>query len=954
MQCLAISLLLIGTSILYVPDVESASRDRNKPNWGVFFHFRQHTSLVTDWIHFDVLLPLPTLNEQPTHRVKRSETYSSFHSVGQLDARNESRQSANPVPVSLHRKGPAWTVQTSPDLEYISQVNNLAEKIHTSLQAKQKYIARLIHEVYHLIPAKHQIKTSPRDRRAPLEIVSMLAEHIFGFARQTNMDKLATRITNIMQLVQNSDTKNNAMFDSIFKIENALSLRIDNALNLMTNHTKELNSFLRSWENTWSTKYANLISLQQQEIDIRSNLDLAILNLIKLKSSINFLKLGLLTNDLISPQILETIWSTLNNKLKVQEPDQQLLFPVPSNPTELLTLSKFKFFLLNNNLVISLTIPLTMSPDRWRLFEVKIFPVTIPGHSVSTTIDLNNQYFVINNDEKQYAPVTEMALLKSSTQNSNMLEMHLTFSTIDVCLVDIFVDNTVNIKKNCQFSVIPTQKPKIIALSEHLYLFQNVPNYQLFCNIFKNKPCSEASDTCLMEYSEQRQTEQTFLFDLNQPSFSLETETAQSLNNPPFCSIVTNHTVILPKIAIYRHTAKPNFNQKYFINLAMTSEIFDKNELANINGATLFNTVPLVQIQNLELPDSNLTQKFMQNDAQLKLSLNDVIQATKNQKEVFWNDNERLWDALSQIQTNPWLYTVLGFQSLILFILISATIFLGFRVNRLGQLIVILNHQFRVAEADIKLVATRSTPSEQDNASQLNDFIVSYIPVITLTIISMYIVVKVIKALITYLSSDFTKFHTHSWIVLVIHTNQKQIYIKLQQIPSHPTQLTLMAPNNDITLKSVTGYVFPELLLLNQGEIRNTESFETFPLKNHCKVSIFQAHQLRYAIEHKYIITYAICYQNHITHMPIKNSASNHHSFKLSSPSPSRQHLQLRTRLSDSIPQPTLHTFPRDHILSTSLPPKKTPRNLSQTINQEKVYVAIHADNAEIDNQNDE
>ena len=457
------------------------------------------------------------------------------------------------------------------------------------------------------------------------------------------------------------------------------------------------------------------------------------------------------------------------------------------NPIYYYRHAKLNFFRVDDNVIISIQLPLThrLCPE-FELYRIVNFPMILPpankAHAMSLAdpiealaVSTNHQfYYPLNlNELKTYSR------LHYSTQKIFSPAHHSS------CVMAIFQDDKVLVDKICNYTIVTNAiKPNIFPLENSEYLLLNIYNYTLDCLGFQK--VYPGCESCVISI----------------------------VNN---CTLFHKHFVIPSTLSKEAETSI-----KHITNIPLLIKFFDPESLKIISGDTTLSESPDITLPDFEYFKHNLTESFA-HDEKFKLSLHKTAQKVKENQVIASNIDEAL--ILGQIPSPA----STGSQSILSWILTAVialistlTIFLFYKLKQLTLAVAVLqaSNTPRVCASHLsrKLILTYTLPTTPvvNNTVNLANFhqvilqhspaILTYVLLgICITILS-YLCIK--KCYQKYL--NFYSLHNYCEIILELTTAHKCAYVSILKLHGLPSEYTL-TQSNFVNNIAVTNFIFPKL-----------------------------------------------------------------------------------------------------------------------------------------------
>src|SRR3989442_229950 len=257
-----------------------------------------------------------------------------------------------------------------------------------------------------------------------------------------------------------------------------------------------------------------------------------------------------------------------------------------------------------DNLYITLKIPLTNIPDQFQLYRIKTYPIPLHKNEYSHVTKIENVP-----DNIAISPTKGIYLPISNNDWNNFIatkdtQIHRIFQSIDPynCIMGIFFDDKPTIKSKCAFSIIMQSiQPNVQHLFDDTFLLTNISTFTQTCG---SRHIQSQCSVCILDIH-------------------------------PYCSLEAG-TIIIPQLTNTNSTNAITTKPQYIVNLAVLLNLFDNEQIANIAGDAKFFTPPDIAIPTYTFYTNALSHNFVESE-EVKLNLRKASDAVKNDEEIVQN-----------------------------------------------------------------------------------------------------------------------------------------------------------------------------------------------------------------------------------------------------------------------------------------------------------------------------
>ena len=341
------------------------------------------------------------------------------------------------------------------------------------------FLNKTYDHVVELMPNwEHQVIGKSRSKRKLFGFISSWGKHLFGFATQKDLKKMAEHIVTM-------ESKQHFLEHSVAQITDDLSsyMAISNKhfKNLQEMATQNHDAVRRVTAHLYAYERTLTTSLHFTSILIREAYDM-----LSLQSALQDLLMGIedlmrnkLSVHIVQYRDIQHVITKVNEKLLNHH---SRLTVKDMTATDVYQICPFIWFHRGKYLYLTIKLPLVAPMAKLTLYKIHYFGVPINASTAHVTmLAADQQYLALSQDQMFYTyPKSEM--IKDSIVNAQQFDLPLYPSVQQSCLTALFFDNPKEIKEFCDFRVILHKlAPSIQHLAVGRYIVSNVKTLFLTC-----------------------------------------------------------------------------------------------------------------------------------------------------------------------------------------------------------------------------------------------------------------------------------------------------------------------------------------------------------------------------------------------------------------------------------------------------------------------------------------
>jgi hypothetical protein len=372
--------------------------------------------------------------------------------------------------------------------------------VHTSLRLENSHVSRLIaaynREVAFLVDDLAMLHIKPNSKRALLDI-SYLLSSLFGVASSHDIRKMEQYIRTTLLNSHKNQKDITSVFDYLSKFRNATSSNFKN-LRAHINNTNAALSVTLTRLDTITERVTAIFGHFdniQDDLNVIRALDQVVMTAHRqsqqsaliadalhdirvFRAQINLLHAGKLPSDLVTPDILKRVISSLRPRL-VKRNLQAL--PVEPNWNYYYDTAHAIAYKFGDTVLVSIKVPLLRANHVFDMYKILAYPV--PFHSTSfasinrsSTLHTTDDYMVITRDRDQYGFLNSHEYQLCRENDFVCPYPHIMYNKkADHCLYQLLVNNRITPACSFTHSVSPPDSD-VIQVDDSAFLLVNVPS----------------------------------------------------------------------------------------------------------------------------------------------------------------------------------------------------------------------------------------------------------------------------------------------------------------------------------------------------------------------------------------------------------------------------------------------------------------------------------------------
>jgi hypothetical protein len=717
--------------------------------------------------------------------------------------------------------------------------------------------------------------TTPTTKRGLVNAVGSAFKYLFGVSTEKDDKKLANRIAHIERFLDNtaakSVTSQNALVSGLKIINN----RISNLVASQQNAINQTQHILESFINKQEGEISFLYTLAGRALSIEANTRNLITHMTQFLHSVEFLSRGGITRHLVSTDTATSILNLVQNALSTNNTHTPKLYIVAKGPRALLHNPLYSYMKIQNKLVITLTVFLSLFNEPVPIYKFSKIPLQIHSEQKRSTIltGPSVEYFALSSTN-QYLPLTERQVLLLHLEQQHIFETHIV-STPDFenCAIALIRDNAPMIRNNCRYDVINTPStPQVWELSTATYLLQNQPSYTMTCdfNLVRNctvRPCTIDSDRTTIQYT--NNCTQNCIIYMMSPNIPVKYENRHENTH---CILQTDTHQILQMRDISGKL--PNQSDHYFtLNLPIIYEVYDLSAIKDISAEQMIPQIPEIEIK-MPLAEA-FAKNFVANDHTYRVDMERIIKAAKVGTTLHYSSTEALMEKIQDDLEDDWTFIVVLSNAALTVVILLVIVYFWIKLRKI--FIILLALQFNLTKlqkvgADPILLRLPTVTPDNSVPETLHQQITSvsneHWQYAVLILFALYVGKRLSdKIYRTFWQSLDTELSESRLVLNLQGANSKPILIGVQLLIGQPPHLEIHS-TNVITGITVEGYFRPKLIYSWNGSVYNVQHGTFTLIQQHASLTFREAWLIRHLLKHRYGIYSNLFHQYKLFQIP--------------------------------------------------------------------------------------
>src|SRR5437867_8576843 len=790
------------------------SKTVNRISYGVIFNYYQDIVMTSEvWSHvFIIKLPQKVFAEE--------QNFLETLHIGDAPAKALCMKHNGDSSFYTERQGLSSCKRFESHVKFLIQT---ATKSYENLHS-------LIDDIYSLLPQSTKPSTEgvSRQSRALVPFLGTFLSSLTGLALESDLEKLKENIVQINDFV-NKETNASRKFVSdttlLVKLTND---RVDSLIGEVNNRSLTTVKLIEKIDkdNTHLIDfYANLTLHKFQFLTAISDLTNHYTNFL---NAIETLSKGKLPSYLFTEKILNDMLNIAHES--VNKEFGRTMDIVHKNIQYYYSSSSFICARYRDNLYIKLNIPLANSPDEFRVYRIKTYPIPLHQNEYShaTKIEKVPDNIAISVTKGMYFEIPNSDWIKF-TMNPDT-QIHRVFHSIDPydCILAIFFDDKSSIKARCSFSILlQSIQPNVEKLFADTFLLTNISAFTLQCG---DKQIQSSCSVCILDIYER-------------------------------CSFQAGN-IIIPKLSNSNTSILSNSKPQYIVNLAVLINLFDQSQIDQITGDSKFFRQPDIAIPSYSFYADAMSHNFVENE-DLEINLQKASDAVKNDEQIIQNLGQAIIMGKVDIDTN-FFFTAPGillqFVSIFLFLVILNNLYLTYKLKQTLLMLTIL--QARIAKTDcldqLVLDFYKNSPAKQTTSwktalvSVANaENAVNVVTCIATFLIMLLIMIFLCNRIAAHCRRRSRSFHTKFFLLFQSNTHSELIPLMKLLVSINDIDHSI---TNQIQNIRVHNYLQPVLLFNWDLKFVNKLTNQTYPLPLQLSLTWIQARTLRQILQNQFTV----------------------------------------------------------------------------------------------------
>ena len=422
-----------------------------RPHFGVYFQPRSDFDVVSEsWLHtFSLDLP---------HRFR----FNGNESIARL-ATDMCQVKA---------------VKSQTEISNCMNFKQVTDTIFRAHKRQAVELQRQTEAIFNILPA---VKSPQRLKaRSWCNLCTRVFTGITGLAPQGEIDKTNAMIKKLKaekDAVLNKFAETNEHLQSFMAVQ---SSQMKSITSIVTNHQAQLEAVLAQHERE-TTDWQQYIRAYLSLVERAQNFSVQLLDIEVLRLDIIALQHGQLTPNLISLEIMQSVLNNVTEYLERNNISLRLIYP---QAMDMYALKQFTFERHDEQLFITVRIPLSPFSEQFHLYKVQVVDLPTPTSDHMTRLTGIPNLVAFNPVDETYfefdqPPKFDAAHLYFLDRHENMLLHKKTPS----CIMALINDKPELVKQLCQVAFKPfILQPKVTVVGRGRLLLRNITNYTLRCS----------------------------------------------------------------------------------------------------------------------------------------------------------------------------------------------------------------------------------------------------------------------------------------------------------------------------------------------------------------------------------------------------------------------------------------------------------------------------------------
>jgi len=340
----------------------------------------------------------------------------------------------------------------------------------------------------------------------------------------------------------------------------------------------------------WLYVYLAQITLFTQQSNV------IITGLETLVDSIAWLKTGVLSPNLVSNIQLSDMLLFIESSL-----EHHGIFPLlvlPKSVAQLHDMMSMFHAKIGQNLLVSLSIPLSTYPDKLQVYKVLKHHIKVPNSNFSTSLDSYTEYIAIDKVSGDYIILNDRQKFEIQRSPHYILRNTIIRKDSDVdCIMSIYFNLKRKVGVYCHYVLQPTSYiPTATRLGVNKYLLQNIDIYEVTCmhTIHTNNtfPVNTTRNfTCSVDCIRNLEM-------FNFPDMGILLDQQNEFDS--FTCVSSTNTGLIVPFTLDNSISKPGAVMNRFpVNLVVLNKFYTDDQLAALDGSSTYNYPPIVDIPEI-------------------------------------------------------------------------------------------------------------------------------------------------------------------------------------------------------------------------------------------------------------------------------------------------------------------------------------------------------------------
>ena len=321
-----------------------------------------------------------------------------------------------------------------------------------------------------------------RSSRGLLNFIGGLSKSLFGTATEADVEVLKKAVNSVIDVQNNQVTilkTNTETLQSFVKVTNS---RMDTLLQVVRNASNDHMAMLEQATHSFTVHIELISDLLTFIIRVQSSLSQLERQYANTLNALENLASGFLPAFLFPENVLKHAFEVISGHLAETDTGMELIY---QDPAYYYSSANFVYVVQNQELVLTLKLPLSSIQSPFHFYEIKTYPLIVDQDKDHLMILENMPTAVaLDTSKTYYYTLTPQEMQLFETHHASLSARVLLYAdNPKSCLMSIFRDQKSLINTACKYTIIPNAlESGIHHIHHNTYLFINVPKYSLRCD----------------------------------------------------------------------------------------------------------------------------------------------------------------------------------------------------------------------------------------------------------------------------------------------------------------------------------------------------------------------------------------------------------------------------------------------------------------------------------------